>query len=213
MQEARTLTGAGYAVSIISPKAPGYEKSFEQIDGIDIFRHSLPREADGGLGYVLEYTWALAMEFWLSLRIVFGRGFDVLHACNPPDTIFLIGAFFKLFGKKFIFDHHDINPELYEAKFGKRGWGRRLLVALERLTLHDRGSGDLDQRVLPAHRDRTRRQESRRCVRRALRSRPRAHQAGSAGSRAQAWAPLPGGLCRRDGPAGRHRPATAQRVH
>jgi len=134
MQEARTLTGAGYAVSIISPKAPGYEKSFEQIDGIDIFRHSLPREADGGMGYVLEYTWALAMEFWLSLRIAFGRGFDVLHACNPPDTIFLIGAFFKLFGKKFIFDHHDINPELYEAKFGKRGWGRRLLVALERLS-------------------------------------------------------------------------------
>jgi glycosyltransferase involved in cell wall biosynthesis len=134
MQEARTLAGAGYLVSIICPKAPGYEKSFEVIDGIEIHRHWLPREADGALGYALEYGVALLMEFWLSLKIAFGRGFDVLQACNPPDTIFLIGGFFKLFGKKFVFDHHDINPELYEAKFGKQGWGRRLLVALERMS-------------------------------------------------------------------------------
>ncbi len=133
-QEARTLSAAGYEVSIICPKAPGYEKSFEEIDGIHIHRHRLPREADGALGYALEYGVALVMEFWLSLKVAFGRGFDVLHACNPPDTIFLIGSFYKLFGKKFVFDHHDINPELYEAKFGKRGWGRRLLVALERMS-------------------------------------------------------------------------------
>ena len=133
-QEARTLSAAGYQVSIICPKAPGYEKSFEQIDGIDIHRHRLPAEADGVLGYALEYSVALAMEFWLSLKVLFGRGFDVIHACNPPDTIFLIGGFFKLFGKKFVFDHHDINPELYEAKFGKKGWGRKLLVALERMS-------------------------------------------------------------------------------
>jgi glycosyltransferase involved in cell wall biosynthesis len=133
-QEARALAAAGYEVSIICPKAPGYEKSFEELDGIHIHRHWLPREADGALGYALEYSVALVMEFWLSLKVAFGRGFDVLHACNPPDTIFIIGNFFKLFGKKFVFDHHDINPELYEAKFGKRGWGRKLLVALERLS-------------------------------------------------------------------------------
>jgi glycosyltransferase involved in cell wall biosynthesis len=134
MQEARTLTAAGYVVSIISPKAKGYEKSFERIDGIDIHRHALPREADGAIGYLLEYSVALFWEFWLSLKILFGRGFDIIHACNPPDTIFLIGGFYKLFGKKFVFDHHDINPELYEAKFGKRGFGYRLLSALERMT-------------------------------------------------------------------------------
>jgi glycosyltransferase involved in cell wall biosynthesis len=133
-QEARTLTAAGYQVSIICPKAPGYEKSFEDLEGIHIHRHWLPREADGALGYALEYSVALLMEFWLSLKIAFGRGFDVLQACNPPDTIFLIGGFYKLFGKKFVFDHHDINPELYEAKFGKKGWGRRLLVFLERMS-------------------------------------------------------------------------------
>jgi glycosyltransferase involved in cell wall biosynthesis len=134
MQEARTLAASGYVVSIICPKAPGYEKGFERIDGIDIHRHSLPREADGALGYALEYGVALFMEFWLSLKILFGRGFDIVHACNPPDTIFLIGGFYKLFGKKFVFDHHDINPELYEAKFGKRGFGHRLLSWLERRT-------------------------------------------------------------------------------
>lgn len=133
-QEARTLAGAGYQVSIICPKAPGYESAFEQLDGIDIHRHSLPREADGVFGYALEYGWALAMEFWLSLKVLFGRGFDVIHACNPPDTLFLIGGFYKLFGKRFVFDHHDINPELYEAKFGKRGLGQKLLLVLERLT-------------------------------------------------------------------------------
>ena len=133
-QEARTLAGAGYQVSIICPKAPGYEGAFEQLDGIDIHRHSLPREADGVFGYALEYGWALAMEFWLSLKVLFGRGFDVIHACNPPDTLFLIGGFYKLFGKRFVFDHHDINPELYEAKFGKRGLGQKLLLILERLT-------------------------------------------------------------------------------
>lgn len=134
MQEARTLAAAGYGVSIICPKGPGYEKSFERIDGIDIHRHALPREADGVVGYLLEYSVALFMEFWLSLKVLFGRGFDIIHACNPPDTIFLIGGFYKLFGKQFVFDHHDINPELYEAKFGKRGLGRKLLVALERMT-------------------------------------------------------------------------------
>jgi glycosyltransferase involved in cell wall biosynthesis len=135
-QEARTLAAAGYQVSIICPKAPGFEESFVQIDGIDIHRHRLPTEADGVLGYALEYSVALAMEFWLSLKVLFGRGFDILHACNPPDTIFLIGSFYKLFGKKFLFDHHDINPELYEAKFGKKGWGRKLLVALERMSFN-----------------------------------------------------------------------------
>src|SRR5689334_25163812 len=66
MQEARTLAGNGYEVSIICPKGPGYEKSFERVDGIDIHRHALPREADGALGYALEYGVALVMEFWLS---------------------------------------------------------------------------------------------------------------------------------------------------
>ncbi len=133
-QEATTLAAAGYWVSIICPKGKGYEKSFEEIEGIEIFRHSLPVEAAGALGYALEYSWALAAEFLLSLRVLFRRGFDVIHACNPPDTIFILGGFYKLFGKKFLFDHHDINPELYEAKFNRRDIFYRMMIAFERWT-------------------------------------------------------------------------------
>ena len=66
-QEACTLTGAGYKVSIICPKGKGYEKTFEEIDGVAIYRHSLPTEASGALGYLFEYSWALLAEFALSL--------------------------------------------------------------------------------------------------------------------------------------------------
>jgi glycosyltransferase involved in cell wall biosynthesis len=133
-QEARTLTAAGYVVSIICPKGKGYEKSYEEIEGIAIYRHSMPFEANGALGYLAEYTWALLAEFFLSLRVLMSRGFDAIHACNPPDMIFLIGGFYKLFGKKFLFDHHDINPELYEAKFQRRDFFYRLMVTFERWT-------------------------------------------------------------------------------
>jgi glycosyltransferase involved in cell wall biosynthesis len=70
----------------------------------------------------------------LAWKVLLTRGFDVIHGCSPPDLFFLIGAFFKLFGKKFVFDHHDIGPELYEAKFGRRDRLYRLLVFLEYLT-------------------------------------------------------------------------------
>ena len=133
-QEALALRAAGHEVSIICPKGRGYEKGYELLDGVHIYRHALPVEADSALGYGLEYALALLMEFALALRIAFTRGFDVIHGCNPPDTIFLIGRFFKLFGKRFIFDHHDINPELYEAKFGRRDIWYRLLCRLERWT-------------------------------------------------------------------------------
>jgi glycosyltransferase involved in cell wall biosynthesis len=133
-QEALALRAAGHEVSIICPKGRGYEKGYELLEGVHIYRHPLPVEADSALGYGLEYALALLMEFSLALRIACTRGFDVIHGCNPPDTIFLIGRFFKLFGKRFIFDHHDINPELYEAKFGRRDVWYRLLRRLERWT-------------------------------------------------------------------------------
>jgi glycosyltransferase involved in cell wall biosynthesis len=133
-QEALALRAQGHEVSIICPKGRGYDKSYELLGGVHIHRHRLPLEADSAVGYGLEYALALCMEFALALRIALTRGFDVIHACNPPDTIFLIGRFFKLFGKRFIFDHHDINPELYEAKFGRRDVWYRLLCRLERWT-------------------------------------------------------------------------------
>jgi glycosyltransferase involved in cell wall biosynthesis len=133
-QEANALTDAGHEVTIICPTGKGYEKRYEEIDGIAIHRYSLPVEAEGALGYAIEYTTALAKTFWLCWKVLFTRGFDAIQACNPPDLFFLIGAFFKLLGKKFVFDHHDINPELYEAKFGRRDAFWKLMVWLERMT-------------------------------------------------------------------------------
>lgn len=133
-QEATTLSRSGYAVSIICPKGKGYVRSYEEIDGIHIYRHPLPMEASGLLGYVVEYGVALWWEFILAWRVYLTRGFDVIHACNPPDLIFVIGLIFKLMGKKYLFDHHDINPELFRVKFGKSGGLYRVLLLLERLS-------------------------------------------------------------------------------
>jgi glycosyltransferase involved in cell wall biosynthesis len=133
-QEATTLREAGYTVSIICPTGKGYTEKYEHLEGIHIYRHSLPLEANGALGYLVEYSSALVLQFYLSLKVLIKHGFDVIHACNPPDNIFLIGAIYKLFGKKFLFDHHDINPELYEAKFGKKDFFYKLMLWSERLT-------------------------------------------------------------------------------
>jgi glycosyltransferase involved in cell wall biosynthesis len=134
-QEAQSLRDAGYTVSVVCPKGGQYTRSYEVLDGIHVFRHPLPYEADGALGYALEYSWALVWEFMLSIKAYFKVGFDVVQACNPPDLLFLIAGFWKyLFGKPFVFDHHDINPELFEAKFNRRGLFHRLLLTLERWT-------------------------------------------------------------------------------
>jgi len=133
-QEACTLRDAGYGVSIVCPTGPGCELKFEVIDGIHIYRYRLPLEASGGAGYALEYASAIAQMFILSWRVLLTRGFDVVHACNPPDLLVLVAGFFKLFGKKFLFDHHDLAPELYEAKFGRRDFFYRLMLRFERLT-------------------------------------------------------------------------------
>jgi glycosyltransferase involved in cell wall biosynthesis len=132
-QEAQALQQAGYRVSVIGPKSRGFERARETRAGIEIYRHPI-WEASGSLGYLAEYAWALAAEFALALRIFARTRFRILQACNPPDTIFLIARFFKLFGVRSIFDHHDLNPELYEAKFGRRDWGYRLVSLAERCT-------------------------------------------------------------------------------
>ena len=133
-QEARALTAAGYPVSIICPKSRGFEKSRETLEGIEIYRHAL-WEAASPLGYLIEYTWALTAQLWLAAKVYTRTRFRIVHACNPPDLMFLVALAFKSFGVRFIFDHHDLNPELWEAKFGtKRGLFHGLICLAERLT-------------------------------------------------------------------------------
>jgi len=111
-----------------------YASAYEVINGIEIYRYSLPFEARGAFGYLLEYGVALFWEFFLSWKIYFKKRFHVIHGCNPPDMIFLVAIWFKIFRVKYVFDHHDINPELYIAKFNSKGLLYKMVILFERLT-------------------------------------------------------------------------------
>ncbi|AJP74730.1 glycosyl transferase [Sphingomonas hengshuiensis] len=132
--EATTLRDAGYEVSVICPTGMDYPKGYELVSGIHVYRHDLPAEGNGLAGYIREYGAALWSELTLTLRVLFTRGFDVIHACNPPDLIFLVAMLFRPLGKRFLFDHHDLCPELFETKFAKRGLQYRAMVLAERMT-------------------------------------------------------------------------------
>jgi glycosyltransferase involved in cell wall biosynthesis len=133
-KEALALHAAGYEVRVLSPKDKGYERGYEFRDGIHIYRHPIPKSGEGALGYVWEYGCALFWEFLYSWWIYLRHGFDVIQGCNPPDDIFLVALTFRPFGVRFIFDHHDVNPELYLAKYGRRDFLYRILGWLEKLT-------------------------------------------------------------------------------
>jgi glycosyltransferase involved in cell wall biosynthesis len=119
-REACALRDAGYRVSVVCPKGTGPSSaSYQNLDGIEIYRHRT-WEASRVAGYLLEYSFALAAEFFLTLKVFARTRFRILQACNPPDTIFLIALLLKPFGVRFVFDHHDLAPELFESKFGTR---------------------------------------------------------------------------------------------
>ncbi|MEZ5793013.1 glycosyltransferase family 4 protein [Albidovulum sp.] len=132
--EATTLAAHGYTVSVISPKGKGADRNYEFLDGVHVYRHDLPAEGNSAAGYLREYGSALWNEVRLALKVKRERGIDVLHGCNPPDLIFVVAWVMRLFGVRYLFDHHDICPELYEAKFGKRGLLWKAMVFFEWLT-------------------------------------------------------------------------------
>ena len=155
-QEATTLAEHGYTVSVISPKGKGYEAEYERLNGVHIYRHDLPAEGSGFMGYVREYGSALYHELRLARKIYKEIGFDVIQGCNPPDDIYMIAKRFRRYGVRYVFDHHDICPELFEAKFGKKGALPQSGMAGKK-DLSKRGFCVCDQRILPKDRDRTRR--------------------------------------------------------
>jgi glycosyltransferase involved in cell wall biosynthesis len=135
LREAATLTEAGYEVTVIAPAARGQARH-EVLDAVRVCRFPAPSGGNGLLGYLWEYAYSTAAIFVISLVLFLRRGFDVVHAHNPPDTLALIAAFYRLFGVRFVFDHHDLSPEMYYARFN--GKGHRLihlvLVAFEKLS-------------------------------------------------------------------------------
>jgi glycosyltransferase involved in cell wall biosynthesis len=133
-KEACALQQHGYQVTVLCPKGKGYEKGYELLEGVHIYRHPMPKEGNTPFGYLWEFSWALFWEFLYSWWIFLRRGFQVLQGCNPPDDIFLVALPFKLFGVKYIFDHHDANPELYLSKYEKKGLLYKAQVLLEKWT-------------------------------------------------------------------------------
>ncbi len=133
-QEAQALHRAGWIVSVICPTNADFPKAFEVIDDIAIYRHPLPTEGQGALAYLREYSTALFHEFRLLFKVRRERGFSIIQACNPPDLIFLAALPFKLMGKRFIYDQHDVSPELFVVKFGRKGFLYRALMFFERMS-------------------------------------------------------------------------------
>ena len=133
--ELNVLRAGGWEVSAICPMGEEWTAPYEVIDGIHIWRYPPPPPAFGFLSYVWEFLYCFLQTARLSVTVLARRGFDVIHAANPPDTFWALAAFYKLFGRKYVFDHHDLCPELYVARFGPQRAGslpHRMLLALER---------------------------------------------------------------------------------
>jgi glycosyltransferase involved in cell wall biosynthesis len=132
-REAETLAEAGCEVSVICPALKGQPRR-EELNGVQVFRYAPPPEARGQLGYVVEYGYSLLITLILTLRIAMRDGIDVIHAANPPDLFVLLAALFKPFGVKFVYDQHDLAPDMYRARYSgeHRGGIERTLRFFER---------------------------------------------------------------------------------
>lgn len=128
--ESQTLVDAGYRVSVICPKGPG-DPSFERCDGVQLHKYRPAPVARGPAGYALEFGWCLLRATLLARRIHRRDPIAVMQACNPPDTYWALGLLFRRAGTRFVFDHHDLCPELYRSK--GQSWSPALLRVLEAL--------------------------------------------------------------------------------
>lgn len=134
--EATSLARAGMCVSVISPSGHNGRAGYQFLDDVHVHRYPMLVEGSGKWGLVVEYLWAFVCIFLLSVRVgLFGRGFDVLQVCNPPEIFWPTTFLWKAFGKRVVFDHHDLTPELFVVKFGGgRGIVYRLFLLMEKLT-------------------------------------------------------------------------------
>lgn len=132
--EACSLRDAGFHVSVVCPKGPG-DPSFDEVEGIRIWKYAPPPRAASQLSFVWEFVYCWARTLGLVVRTASREGFDVIQGCNPPDTLWALAAPFKIFGKRFVFDQHDLCPEVYAARFDDPSpILHRMLLMLERAT-------------------------------------------------------------------------------
>jgi glycosyltransferase involved in cell wall biosynthesis len=116
-QEALALKAANYQVSVVSPATSRYPKLVENLEGIHVYRYPMVIEGKGYLGLIFEYFWSFVCIFFWTIFISMRRGFKVIMMANPPDIYFPIVWMWRLLGKKTVFDHHDLTPELFATKF------------------------------------------------------------------------------------------------
>lgn len=114
----QALVRTGFRVSVICPKGPG-DPGRQRIDGVDIYKYRPAHEAKGLVGFAWEFVYSWLRTAWLSMIVWRHRPFDVLQACNPRDTYWALARLWKMRGVKFVYDQHDLNPELYLSRFGR----------------------------------------------------------------------------------------------
>lgn len=133
--EAMTLTRAGHRVTVIAPRRTGQARS-EVVDGVRVRRFAAPPEVSGAAGYAIEYAYATVAVGVLAVDEYIRHRFDVVHAHNPPDTLALIAGLFRPLGCRFVYDVHDLSPEMYLARFRKSDGGLvvRALQIFERIS-------------------------------------------------------------------------------
>jgi glycosyltransferase involved in cell wall biosynthesis len=138
--EAEAAKEFGYEVTVISPTSKMDWSRHETIDGIEIYRHPMVIEANSKLNFIIEYANALMWEIYLGWKIFIKKRFHIIHGANPPDHLFVVALLFKVFGTKYIFDHHDLTPEIYLAKFNRKDILYKILVLMEKLNF---GAADI----------------------------------------------------------------------
>ncbi len=133
-REAHTLRAAGASVTVICPGPAG--TSSTEHDGIRVYHYPKPSFGGGFVAHLVEYAASLCWHTLLTAWVAIRHGFDVIHVANPPDLLWLVAAPYRLLGKRFIFDHHDLVPELFAVRFGSRlPRLSSLMIALERCSI------------------------------------------------------------------------------
>jgi glycosyltransferase involved in cell wall biosynthesis len=132
--ECQALVGAGYRVAVICPRGAG-DPGHAQIDGVHLYKYRPPPPGSGFAGFAFEFAYSFLATLLLSMRVFRRHGFDVIQACNPPDTFWALALLYRPFGVKFVYDQHDLCPELYRSRFtGGSALVHRVLLGLERAT-------------------------------------------------------------------------------
>ncbi|MCW5947768.1 MAG: glycosyltransferase family 4 protein [Fimbriimonadales bacterium] len=131
--ESLALTEGGYKVSVISPCPPQELSEPDKVlEGIHVFRYPMPKPTKSKLSFIQEFWYCYRQTKRLASKVWKSDKFDVIHSCNPPDTFWKIAQGYKRRGVKFVFDHHDLCPELYLSKFNRQDLLYRMLLWLER---------------------------------------------------------------------------------